>query len=215
MPRSPAPAPDQVKVARLLERLQGGDRDAFDELFPLVYRELHALARNQRRRWEGDHTLNTTGLLHEAYLKLADQAEPRWADRSHFLAVASRAMRHILIDYAKRRRTTKRGAEYEFVAFDDMRDALRVPAGFTPERIQALIALDRSLGRLEAVNPRQSQIVECRFFGGMTIKDTAQALGISPATVKRAWAVAQAWLHRDLRASVDGGVDGSGHREGA
>ena len=194
------PLPSQAnKVARLLERLQDGDRDAFDELFPLVYRELHDLAQGQRRRWQGDHTLNTTGLLHEAYLKLADQKEPGWTDRSHFLAVASRAMRHILIDYAKRRQTAKRGAGYEKIPFEDMRDALREPVGFTPERMDALVALDGSLKRLEVENPRHSRIVECRFFGGMTIKDTAEALGISPATVKRGWSVALAWLHRDLR----------------
>lgn len=192
----------RAKVTRLLERLEDGDREAFDELFPLVYRELHGLAKAQRRRWDGNDTLNTTGLLHEAYLKLADQDTRSWKDRSHFLAVASRAMRQILIDYAKRQSRLKRGAGYRHVSFEEMRDALRVPAGFTDERLDALAALDASLERLEAANSRQSRIVECRFFGGMTIKDTAEALGISPATVKRGWSVALAWLYRDLKRSA-------------
>ena len=192
----------QARVTRLLTRLQDGDRAAFDELFPLVYRELHGLAKAQRKRWGGDYTLNTTSLLHEAYLKLADQEEPAWKDRSHFLAVASRAMRQILIDYAKRRKAAKRGAGVRPMSFDEMRDSLRSPPGFTEERLDALVALDESLKRLEAANPRHSRIIECRFFGGMTIKDTAEALGISPATVKRGWAVALAWLYRDLKQSL-------------
>lgn len=199
--KHPHTDPARTKVARLLERLQEGDEEAFNELFPLVYRELHGLAKAQRGRWHGDYTLNTTGLLHEAYLKLADHEQPGWKDRSHFLAVASRAMRQILIDYAKRRRASKRGAGYRIVSFDEMRDALRGPPGFTDDRIEALTALDQSLERLEANNRRHSRIVECRWFGGMTIKDTAEALGVSPATVKRGWTVALAWLYRDLKRS--------------
>lgn len=191
----------EAKVARLLARLEKGDREAFDELFPLVYHELHGLAHAQRRRWNGNETLNTTGLVHEAYLKLAGMESYDWRDRSHFLGVASRAMRQILVDYAKNRGRRKRGAGYRHVSFDEMREGLRVSTGFTDDRLDALVTLNASLARLEAVNPRHSRIVECRFFGGMTIKDTAEALGISPATVKRGWSVALAWLYRDLKRS--------------
>jgi RNA polymerase sigma factor (TIGR02999 family) len=191
----------QARVTRLLDRLGEGDREAFDELFPLVYRELHGLARIQRRRWNGNETLNTTGLLHEAYLKLADQDAPAWKDRSHFLAVGSRAMRQILMDYAKRQTRVKRGAGYQHISFEEMRESLRAPPGLTDGRLDALAALDESLARLAEVNPRHSRIVECRFFGGMTIKDTAIAMEISPATVKRGWSVALAWLYRDLKRS--------------
>lgn len=194
--------PTGGEVSRLLRRFGEGDRGAFDELVPLLYRQLHELAKAQRRGWEGDFTLNTTALLHEAYLKLAHQGEPVWKDRSHFLAVASRAMRQILIDYAKRRKAAKRGAEYRIVSFEEMRDALRDAPGFTDERLATLVALDESLERLEASNPRHCRIVECRFFAGMTIKDTADALGIAPATVKRGWSVALAWLYQDLKRSV-------------
>ena len=203
MAEEPPPADRaQAKTRRLLARLQEGDREAFDQLFPLVYRELHGLAKAQRRRWSGNDTLNTTSLLHEAYLKLSDQDAPAWQDRSHFLAVASRAMRQILIDYAKRRNRAKRGGGYRHVSFEEMREALRAPGGLTEERLDVLAALDASLDRLEADNPRYSRIVECRFFGGMTIKDTAEALDISPATVKRGWSVALAWLYRDLKRSA-------------
>lgn len=196
------PGGSRTKVTRLLARLEEGDREAFDQLFPLVYRELHGLARVQRSRWDGNETLNTTALLHEAYLKLAEQEDPSWNDRSHFLAVASRAMRQILMDYAKQQSRLKRRAGYRHVSFEEMREALRTPPGFTDDRLEALVALDASLERLEAANPRHSRIVECRFFGGMTIKDTAEALGVSPATVKRGWSVALAWLYRDLKRSA-------------
>ena len=193
---------EQARVTRLLERLEVGEDDAFNELFPLVYAELHGLARIQRRRWDGSETLNTTSLLHEAYLKLVEQDAPSWKDRSHFLAVASRAMRHILIDYAKRQGRLKRGAGYRHFSFEEVRDALRDAPGLTDERLGGLVALDASLDRLAAVHPRQSRIVECRVFGGMTIKDTAEVLRVSPATIKRGWAVALAWLHRDLKESA-------------
>jgi RNA polymerase sigma factor (TIGR02999 family) len=191
----------EAKVEGLLARLVEGERDAFDELFPMVYRELHELARAHRERWNGNDTLNTTSLVHEAYLKLAEQENPSWQSRSHFLAVASRAMRQILIDYARRQGRIKRGGGYGRVSFEEVRDALRVSAGLTDHRLQALVALDASLERLQAVNARQARIIECRFFGGMTIKGTAEALGVSPATVKRGWSVALAWLYRDLKRS--------------
>lgn len=192
----------QETVTHLLKELQAGHRSAFDELLPLVYHELHRAAERQRRRWEGDETLNTTALVHEAYLKLVDQSAPQWESRAHFLAVASKAMRQILINYAKRTSAAKRGGGGRPVPLHEIETALK--GGDPAEaRDAALAALDDSLRRLEAIDTRQCQIVECRFFGGMTIEDTAEALGISPATVKRSWATAQAWLYRDLTQALE------------
>ena len=191
MPDSP------LSVGRLLDELRGGNQAAFDELFPLVYDELRGLAGRQRRRWEGDETLDTTALVHEAYLKLAGQSAPEWRSRAHFLAVAATAMRQILIDYAKRKSAAKRGGSRAHVPLDDIEAALQGPSAGAADGI--LAALDDSLRRLGQANARQMRIVECRFFGGMSVEETAEALRISPATVKRGWALAQAWLYRDLR----------------
>jgi RNA polymerase sigma factor (TIGR02999 family) len=188
-------------AARRLARVRSGDPGAVDELFALVYDELRGLARAQRRRWEGDHTLNTTVLVHEAYLRLVDQTSPEWRDRAHFMAVAARAMRHILIDYARQRQAQKRGGKSERLSLDEIESSL-VGADPSEARDEALLALDASLERLARESERQSRIVECRFFGGMTIEETAEAVGVSPATVKRAWMAAQAWLYRDLRAAL-------------
>lgn len=185
------------EVSRLLGRLRAGERGALDELFPVVYEELRRLAHRHRRRWRGDETLNTTALIHELYLKLTDVERQDWQNRAHFLHAASRAMRHILINYAERRRAEKRGGAQTVVPLEDVAPVLGDGA-FTPERAHALIELDRALERLSGVSDRQARIVECRVFGGMTIDETAQALDISPATVSRGWAVAQAWLHREL-----------------
>ncbi len=189
-------------MTRLLEELREGDRDAFNELFPLVYDELHRAAERERRRWEGDETLNTTALVHEAYLKLVGQPAPQWQGRAHFLAVASKAMRQILISYAKRRKAAKRGGGTRPVPLHEIEAALKGAGEPAEARDEALVALDDSLRRLESLDSRQSRIVECRFFGAMTIQDTAEALGISPATVKRSWATAQAWLYRDLKQTL-------------
>jgi len=185
-------------VSQLLLRLRVGDSDAFNRLLPLVYHQLHELARQERRRWSGDETLNTTALVHEAYLRLAADAAPAWENRAHFLGVASRAMRHILIDYAKGQRRAKRGGAQRLVALHEIEAALGAGTDPADAQTEALIALDDALHRLEQYDPRQSRIVECRFFGGMAIHETAKALGVSPATVKRGWAMAQAWLHREL-----------------
>ena len=190
--------PQQHTVTRLLQRLNAGDRRAFEELFPLVYDELRALAARQRRRWDGDDTLNATALVHEAYLRLVDQSSPQWSSRAHFLALASKAMRQVLLDYAKRRNAAKREGEWQRIPLDDLEAGLRGGEGATDVRADAILALEESLLRLERHDVRQSRIVECRFFGGMTIEDTATALGVSPATVKRGWAMAQAWLYNDL-----------------
>ena len=198
MANPPPPHSHQHTVTRLLDELRAGDRRAFEALLPLVYDELHELARRQRRRWKGDETLNTTALIHEAYLRLADRSAPQWSSRPHFLAVAATAMRQVLLDYAKRKRAAKREGGRRRVPLHEVEAALREGGDVTDARSEAVVAVDESLRRLERHDPAQGRIVECRFFGGMTIEDTAAALGISPATVKRRWAMAQAWLYRDL-----------------
>jgi RNA polymerase sigma factor (TIGR02999 family) len=189
----------QSTVTHLLDALRAGDRSAFDELFPLVYAELHDVAAAQRRRWEGDETLDTTALVHEAYLRLVDQTSPGWTNRPHFMAVAATAMRQILLDYAKRKRAAKREGELHPVPLHELEEALSGNADASAVLPDALIALDTALVKLEKHNARHRSIVECRFFGGMTIEDTAAALGLSPATVKRDWANAQAWLYGELQ----------------
>lgn len=184
-------------VARLLEAVKGGDRGALDQLFSLLYGELKELAGRLRRRWHGNYTLDTTALVHEAYVRLVGQAPVDVESRAHFRALAARAMRHILCDYARGRRAQKRGGGLERISFDE---AMAPPAEgvFTDEHSDTLVALDDALRRLERLDARQSEVVECRFFGGLTVEETATAIGISPRTVKRDWAMAQAWLHREL-----------------
>lgn len=187
----------QTTVARLLERLRGGDREAVDQLVALLYDELKELAARQRGRWRGNYTLNTTALVHEAYVKLLGQSRIEVESRAHFRALAARAMRHILCDYARDRSTQKRGGDLERLPLDELR-TLPDPAVFSEQQSDTLVALDEALGRLEEIDPRQSKVVECRFFGGLTIEETATAVGVSPRTVKRDWAMAQAWLHREM-----------------
>lgn len=187
-------------VEALVLESRSGDAEALDELFRIVYRDLRARAHAQRRRWGGQETLNTTALVHEAYLKLAGAESVDWEGRAHFLGVASRAMRQVLVDYARRQTAAKRGGDRRPVFLDELRFEPGVgPDEGRPERV---LALEAALGRLEVENPRHARIVECRFFGGMTIDDTASALGVSPATVKRGWAVAQAWLYREIRSRL-------------
>lgn len=192
--------PPQQTVTRLLASVETGDARALDALFPLVYEELRSLARKQRQRWQGDYTLNSTALVHEAYLKLVDQDGASFKSRGHFMAVASKAMRHILINYAEQQRAQKRGGDVPKVSFEEMREVLGGSIAMTEERAEDFVLLDLALKKLEQQSERQSRIVECRFFGGLTIADTAAALGLSPATVKRGWTMAQAWLHREMGA---------------
>ena len=194
------PTPD---VAAVLAELRAGDASAVGRLFPLVYGELKRIARVQRRTWPDSDTLNTTALVHEAYVKLARRGDGDWRDRAHFLAVAATAMRSILIDHARARTRAKRGggrAPLELSALDGL-------VGDTPsgvgESVDVLLALDEALDRLAALSERQGRIVECRFFGGMSIEETAEALDLSPASVKRGWAMARAWLYRELRAAAN------------
>jgi RNA polymerase sigma factor (TIGR02999 family) len=188
-------------VTGLLTRLRDGDRAAFDEVIPLVYEELRGVAHRHRVRWTGDHTLDTTALVHEAYLKLAARSGGEYVSRSHFLAAAARAIRQILVDHYRSRRREKRGGGAQAVPLESVSEVLAAFPDPPSSQQQRLLALDESLHRLAAESERHARIVECRYFGGMTIEETADALGISPATVKRGAAVARAWLRRDM----DGG----------
>ena len=180
-------------VTALLQGLDKGDGEVLERLFPLIYEELQLLARRQRRRWEGDYTMNTTALVHEAYLKLVGRGTigARW--RAHFFALASRAMRHILCNYGRDRRAQKRGGGEVVVSLDEEGGVSAPSPGSDPEQ-EVLESLDRELSALERVHPRPARVVECRFFGGLTVEETAAALDISPRTVKRDWRFAQAWL---------------------
>jgi RNA polymerase sigma factor (TIGR02999 family) len=194
--------PAHQTVTRLLYELTAGNPQAFSELLPLVYGELHQIAQRHRQNWEGEETLDTTDLVHEAYLRLVDQSAPQWQNYPHFLAVASTAIRQILLDYAKRKRAAKRGGGHQRVPLQVIEAALARSEDLSDARSEALIALDESLRRLEQRDHRQHRIVECRFFGGMTIQDTAKVLGVAPATVARGWLLARAWLYRDLKETL-------------
>lgn len=189
--------PAQATITGLLQAVQRGDPEALNDLFPLVYEELRSLARSQRRRWHGDLTLTATAIVHEAYIKLVDQGGIVPESRGHFFAVAAKAMRHILCNYARDRQRLKRGGGVRHVPIDETPDVL--PIDVPDEQVAELSALDEALHRLERISERQSRIVECRFFGGLSIDDTAAALGLSPATVKRDWTMARTWLYREIR----------------
>ncbi|MGK2934838.1 MAG: sigma-70 family RNA polymerase sigma factor [Gemmatimonadaceae bacterium] len=188
-------------ITGLLQAVQRGERAALDALFPLVYDELCLLAHRQRQGWHGDLTLNTTAVVHEAYLKLVDQKRLPAESRAHFFGVAAKAMRHILCNYTRDRGRQKRGGGVQHVSIDPGQDpAARLD--FTDEQSETLTALDEALRRLEESSARQARIVECRFFGGMSVEDTAAALGVSPRTVKREWSFARAWLRREMQGLV-------------
>lgn len=184
-------------ITALLQAVEQGDRDALGALFPLVYDELSILAHRQRRMWHGDLTLNTTALVHEAYLKLVDQRRLPSESRAHFFAVAAKAMRHILCNYARDRSRQKRGGDVVHVRLEPGQD-LAAHFQFADEQNDMLTALDESLKKLERIAARQARVVECRFFGGMSVDDTAAVLDIAPRTVKRDWMFARAWLRREM-----------------
>jgi len=179
-------------VTQLLADLQGGRPDAASQLMPLVYEELRRLAVHYMQQQRPDHTLQATALMHEAYLRLVNQPAQTWQNRAHFIGVAAQLMRNILVDYARSRQTAKRGQAPRKVPLDDV-------LLFSEERSAELVAIDEALTRLARVDARQSRIVELRFFGGLTVEETAEALGVSPKTVKRDWNVARAWLYREIK----------------
>lgn len=189
----------QSIITGLLVQLRDGDESALDRVFPLVYEELRRVAHLQRRRQARHDTMNTTALVHEAYIRLVGNEAHGFNSRAHFLAIAATAMRQILIDYARRRAAAKRGGGGADLSFDAIEAAVDSETGFSENRALALLALNKALLRLQQHDERQSRIVECRIFGGMSIEETAEALAISVSTVKREWAEAQAWLYRELR----------------
>lgn len=181
----------QSQVTILLEKIGEGDGRAIDELLPLVYDQLKAIAGNQLKNERPNHTLNTTALVHEAYLKLVHQDRASWENRAHFFAIAAQAMRRVLITYAKGRLAQKRGGGEPIVTFNE-----EVMSGDV--RANELVALDKALNQLNEMSPRQGKIVELRFFGGLTEPEIAKLMKISESTVKREWRVARAWLNREL-----------------
>ncbi len=191
MDESEALMATQQHATELLLALGKGDRGALNELVPLVYDELRAIARSRLRRERPDHTLDTVALVNEAYLKLFQLERIEWKSRAHFLAIAAQAMRHILVNHAWRRKRAKRGGGAPHVPLDLAGDLPAVEAN-------RILALDAALERLATIEPRHAQVVECRFFGGMTIEETAAALEVSPATVKRDWTLLRRWLGREL-----------------
>ena len=186
MPEAALPA-----VSELLARWGSGDREAFSALIPLLYDELHRVAHRYLRKARPGHTLQTTALVHEAYLRLDQHHHARFQNRCHFVAICALLMRQILIRHERTRRAGKRGAGGENLTLDDAHAVMR-------GRPLDLIALDDALNDLARLDPEQSRIVELRFFGGLSIEETAEVLGISPATVKRHWSIARLWLHREM-----------------
>lgn len=184
-------------ITGLLMAWRSGDEKALDQLFPRVYDELRRIAHQRLGRERSDHTLGTTALVNEAYLKLVDQTRAQWADRAHFFAVAARVMRRILVDYARRHQAKKRGGEVEPVTFDDA--AVANATLVADERADTLLALNDALTQLAELDERLSRVVECRFFGGLTEEETAEALSVTARTVRRDWVKAKGWLHQALR----------------
>ena len=191
------PNPETAEaITDALCALRNGAPDAMERLAPLVYEQLKRIARRQLRAEAPGHTLSTTALVHEAYLKLVDQTRAEWQDRGHFYAVASGAMRRILVDYARRYRAARRGGDDGKPARAITLDNIEIA---NAERADELVALDEALERLGRFDERQARVVECRFFGGLTEEETASALGISQRTVAREWVTARGWLFQELR----------------
>jgi len=189
-----APA-ERGDLTGLLAAWSDGDASSLDRLIPVVYNELRRMAARYLRRERGDHTLQATALVHEAFLKLVDQRHVRWQNRAHFFAIAAQLMRRILVDHARVHLSGKRGGSVTWVSLDE---AIAPVKGKDVD----VVALDDALSRLAAFDPEQERLVELRFFGGLTIDEAAEVLGTSPATVKREWTLAKAWLHRALREEV-------------
>ena len=188
---TPSPNGSRAHVTELLLAWGSGDRAALDELVPIIHEELRRLARHQMRGERDNHTLQTTALVNEAFLRLVDLRRIQWQDRAHFLALSARLMRRILVDHARSRSYQKRGAGVANVTLDETLVA-------SPERGVDLVALDDALEVLARVDARKSQVVELRFFGGLSVEETAEALKVSPETVTRDWRLAKAWLLREI-----------------
>jgi RNA polymerase sigma-70 factor, ECF subfamily len=178
-------------VTFLLAELTKGSEEAAGKLIPLVYAELRRLAGSYMRKERPDHTLQATALVHEAYLKLVEQRVVNWQSRAHFFGISAQIMRRILVDHARGHLRDKRGGKQQEVPLDDA-------FVFAPQQSSELVKLDEALSRLAELDPRQAKIVELRFFGGLTVEETSEVMGVSPKTVKRDWSVAKAWLHGEL-----------------
>src|SRR5207245_1636916 len=185
--------PTRTDVTLLLNEISGGNQNAAAALVSLLYDELHESAARYLQHERRDHTLQATALVHEAYLRLVDQKNVEWKNRSHFVGVAAQLMRRILVDYARSHQAIKRGGSVPKISLDDA-------IVFSKEQPENLVALDQLLTRLSAVDSQQGQIVELRFFAGLSVEETAEIMDISPATVKRDWAMAKVWLARELKA---------------
>ena len=179
------------QITELLVRWRGGDQVALDALVPLVYSELRQIAQHYLQRERSDHTLQSTALVHEAYVRLLGNKVPQWQDRAHFFGVAARVMRQILVEYARSHQAAKRGGGAYKVTLEE---GLQAPQPVDVD----VIMLDDALKQLASLDPQQSHIVELRFFAGLSIEDTSEVLGISPSTVSREWTSARAWLHREI-----------------
>jgi RNA polymerase sigma factor (TIGR02999 family) len=184
--------PSQQDVTRLLVRLTEGDRGVLDELLPVVYGELRKLASSYLRRERVGHTLQPTALVHEAYMRLVDQTQVQWQNRAHFFGVAAQMMRRILVDHARAHEAEKRGGEFQKLSLDENIDV-------SGERDVNLVALDDALNLLAEIDPQKMKIVELRFFGGLSVEETAEVLGVSAPTVKRQWRMAKAWLYGQVK----------------
>ena len=182
------------QVTQLLQAMHKGDPDAAETLLPLIYKELHRLARSYMRRERADHTLQPTALIHEAYLKLAHQ-DVDWQNRDHFLGVAANVMRRVLVDYARAHKAERRAGGLKRV---DLEEGLAI----SPARMEEVTILDEALHRLEAEHPRQARVVEMRYFGGLSVEQIGAMLGVAPRSVKRDWALARIYLLRELRPEV-------------
>jgi len=182
----------EADITALLAEVTKGNYAAQEKLVPLVYDQLKELARRYMRRERTDHTLQTTALVHEAYLKLVHQQSPNWQGRAQFFGIAAQLMRRILIDHARHHLREKRGGAQVVLPLNEV-------LAFSPEHSEDLLKLDEALDRLAKLDPRQSRIVELRFFGGLSVEETSKFLGVSPITVKRDWAVAKVWLYGELR----------------
>ncbi len=182
---------DKNKITKLLKAHSSGDENALDELMPLVYDKMYNMARYRMLGEKNNHTLSTTGLLHEAYLKLVKFDRVTWENRAHFFGMASQIMRNILVDYAVKKKAQKRGGEWKRVTMGKGEIAIEMD-------LHNILSIHQALEQLSKVDNRQVRVVECRFFGGLTLKETAQALNISTATVSRDWKMAKAWLNREI-----------------
>ena len=195
--RTPDAQRDEREIEAALAVLRRGAPEAMDRLLPLVYGDLRRMAHRQLAAEPSGHTLSTTALVHEAYLRLAEQTRAEWTDRGHFFAVAARVMRRVLVDYARRHRAERRGgAEQQRVALEDADGAGALVAA---ARADELLALDEAMARLAQLDERLCRVVECRFFAGLSEGETAEALGVSQRTVSRDWTTARGWLYRELR----------------